>query len=158
MKYVERVIQPGEAVQYASTIHWIVYLPSILLFVLGFVGLAILGDNGAIPAGLLPVPFALSLVGVGFLGGLLTFLPAWAKRRTTELAVTNRRVIYKRGFVRRHTIEMNMDKVESVDVDQSFWGRILNYGTIVVHGTGGSLEPLPKIDSPIEFRNKVTAH
>jgi len=52
---------------------------------------------------------------------------------------------------------MNMDKVESVDVDQSFWGRIFNYGTIVVHGTGGSLEPLPRIDRPIEFRNKVTA-
>jgi uncharacterized membrane protein YdbT with pleckstrin-like domain len=88
---------------------------------------------------------------------LLSFIPAWVKRRTRELAVTNRRVIYKRGFVRCHTIEMNMDNVETVDVDQSFWGRIFNYGTIVVHGTGGSLEPLPRIDSPIEFCNKVTA-
>jgi uncharacterized membrane protein YdbT with pleckstrin-like domain len=81
---------------------------------------------------------------------LLSFIPAWVKRRTTELAVTNRRVIYKRGFVRRHTIEMNMDKVESVDVDQSFWGRIFNYGTIVVHGTGGSLEPLVRRKIEIE--------
>ena len=155
MKYVERVLQPGEAVQYASTIHWIVYLHCILFFMLGVAGLALLGQSGT---NSIPHPFAVILVGVGLLGGLLTFIPAWAKRRTTELAVTNRRVIYKRGFVRRHTIEMNMDKVESVDVDQSFWGRILNYGTIVVHGTGGSLEPLPRIDSPIEFRNKVTAH
>ena len=81
---------------------------------------------------------------------MLSFIPAWVKRRTTELAVTNRRVIYKRGFVRRHTIEMNMDKVESVDVDQSFWGRIFNYGTIVVHGTGGSLEPLVRSKIEIE--------
>jgi hypothetical protein len=99
MKYVDRVIQPGEAVQYASTIHWIVYLPSILLFALGAVGLALLGKSGASMAKPLPLPLGLIVAGVGFLGGLVTFLPAWTKRRTTELAVTTRRVIYKRGFV-----------------------------------------------------------
>jgi uncharacterized membrane protein YdbT with pleckstrin-like domain len=113
--------------------------------------------SGANPLAL-SLPLPLLLTGVGCIGGLLSFIHAWFKRWTTELAVTNRRIIYKRGFIRRHTIEMNMDKVESVDVDQSFWGRILNYGTIVVHGTGGGLEPLRRIDSPIEFRNRVTAH
>jgi uncharacterized membrane protein YdbT with pleckstrin-like domain len=154
MKYVERVLQPGETIRYRSTIHWIVYLHSLVLFTVGVIGLAVL--LGANPPKLSPLP--LLLIGVGCIGGLLSFIPAWLKRRSTELAVTNRRVIFKRGFIRRHTIEMNMDKVESVDVDQSFWGRIFNYGTIVVHGTGGSLEPLPRIDSPIEFRNQVTAH
>lgn len=157
MKYVERVLQPGETVQYMSTIHWIVYVPCLLFLIVGAIGAAILVHNGASQvAFLLPLP--LLLAGVGCVGAVLCFIPAWFKRWTTELAVTSRRIIYKRGFIRRHTIEMNMDKVESVDVDQSFWGRILNYGTIVVHGTGGGLEPLRRIDSPIEFRNGVTAH
>ena len=58
------------------------------------------------------------------------------RRWTTELSVTNHRVIYKRGFIRRHTVEMNMDKVETVNVDQSILGRIAGYGTIHVLGTG----------------------
>ena len=45
----------------------------------------------------------------------------WFKRWTTEIAVTDKRIIYKTGFIKRHTEEMNMDKVASVDVDQSFW-------------------------------------
>ena len=157
MKYVERVIQPGETVQYLSTIHWIVYVPSILFIMVGAIGLALMAKSGADPLAL-SLTLPLVLTGAACIAGLLSFIHAWFKRWTTELAVTDRRIIYKRGFIRRHTIEMNMDKVESVDVDQSFWGRILNYGTIIVHGTGGGLEPLRRIDSPIEFRNGVTAH
>jgi uncharacterized membrane protein YdbT with pleckstrin-like domain len=157
MKYVERVIQPGETVQYLSTIHWIVYVPGFLFLIVGAIGLALMVKSGADPLAL-SLTLPLVLTGAACIAGLLSFIHAWFKRWTTELAVTNRRIIYKRGFIRRHTIEMNMDKVESVDVDQSFWGRILNYGTIIVHGTGGGLEPLRRIDSPIEFRNGVTAH
>jgi uncharacterized membrane protein YdbT with pleckstrin-like domain len=157
MKYVERVIQPGETVQYLSTIHWIVYVPSFFFLIAGAIGFALMAKSGADPLAL-SLTLPLVLTGAACIAGLLSFIHAWFKRWTTELAVTDRRIIYKRGFIRRHTIEMNMDKVESVDVDQSFWGRILNYGTIIVHGTGGGLEPLRRIDSPIEFRNGVTAH
>jgi len=156
MKYVERVLQPGETIHYQSTIHWVVYLPGLLFLMAGAIGFALL-MNGAANALAPSLPLPLILIGIGCIGGLASFIHAWFKRWTTELAVTNHRIIYKRGFIRRHTIEMNMDKVESVDVDQSFWGRILNYGTITVHGTGGGLEPLPMIDSPIEFRSGVTA-
>jgi uncharacterized membrane protein YdbT with pleckstrin-like domain len=159
MKYVERVLQPGETVRYQSTVHWIVYVPSFLFLAVGTIGLAVQSGIVTNPLGpSVPLPLLSLLTGVAYGSALLAFIHAWFKRWTTELAVTNRRIIYKRGFVRRHTIEMNMDKVESVDVDQSFWGRVLNYGTIVVHGTGGGLEPLRKIDSPIEFRNRVTTH
>ena len=92
--------------------------------------------------------------------GLLTvvgFGLAWFKRWTTEIDVTDRRIVYKHGFIKRHTVEMNMDKVESVDVDQSIFGRLLNYGDITIRGTGIGLEPLRGIDAPLEFRNHVTA-
>src|SRR5262249_5051227 len=101
--------------------------------------------------------------GVGFsvtAGCILVLATAgdkWLVRRTTEIAVTDRRVIYKTGLIRRHTTEMNMDKVESVLVDQSVIGRLLNYGTIHVRGTGVGIENLHYISSPISFRNTVLA-
>jgi uncharacterized membrane protein YdbT with pleckstrin-like domain len=67
------------------------------------------------------------------------------------------RVIYKAGLFSRHTIEMSLGKVESVDVDRSILGRIFGYGTVVVRGTGGSLEPIRNIGDPLAFRNNITA-
>jgi len=71
--------------------------------------------------------------------------------------VTDRRIIYKTGLLARHTIEMNRSKVQSIDVDQSIFGRLFGYGTIVVRGTGGSLEPVRMISRPIAFRSHITA-
>src|SRR5437763_289199 len=87
----------------------------------------------------------------------IIFLGAWFRRSITELSVTNHRVIYKSGFIRRHTVEMNMDKVETVNVDQSILGRILGYGTIHVLGTGQGIEGLSHIASPLALRNAITA-
>ena len=70
---------------------------------------------------------------------------------------SGRRIIYARGFIQRHTVEINMDKIESVDVDQSIMGRAFNYGDVTIRGTGQTFEPLRQIDRPIEFRNEVTA-
>ena len=80
----------------------------------------------------------------------------WLEWWVTEIAVTNRRVIYKKGFIRRQTNEMNMDKVESVRIDQSILGRMLGYGTVTILGTGEGFETLRTIASPIELRNSIT--
>ena len=135
-----------------SRIHWIVYVPGLVLVLIGIAG-AVYADGLAEDSRLI----ALAGAGAVALIGFLYLVRAWFRRWTTELAVTDRRIIYKRGFIQRHSIEMNMDKVESVDVDQSVLGRILDFGDIVVRGTGTGLEPLKGIDSPIEFRNQVTA-
>ncbi len=105
--------------------------------------------------------------------GILTLISAanaWFKRWTTEIAVTDKRIIYKTGFINRHTEEMNMDKVSSVDVDQTFWGRIFDFGTIRIIGAGGAgrrdeddnekelklgIERLDMIGSPIKLRNAI---
>ena len=70
--------------------------------------------------------------------------------------VTDRRVIYKKGLIRRQTNEMNMDKVESVKIDQSILGRMLDYGDVTILGTGEGFETLRTIASPIELRNSIT--
>ena len=84
-------------------------------------------------------------------------LRAWIRRVTTEFAVTDRRVIYKTGLFSRHTLEMNRGKVESVDVEQPFTGRLFGYGTIVLRGTGSTHEPIYHIADPLTFRSYITA-
>ncbi len=90
------------------------------------------------------------------LKALLTlFISPLVARATSEFAVTNRRVIIKVGLVSRKTVELNLEKVESIGVEQSVLGRILGYGTIVVVGTGGTKEPFLHIADPMGFRRAV---
>ena len=88
--------------------------------------------------------------------GIVIFFQMMIRKWTTEIAVTDRRVIFKRGLIRRHTVEMNMQKVESVDVDQTLLGRLFDYGNVSIRGTGSSFETLHMIDSPLKLRTTVT--
>jgi uncharacterized membrane protein YdbT with pleckstrin-like domain len=147
-RYINEILQPDEKLIYSTTIHWMVYLPGVILWIAAFA----IYFYGAQYSPAMP----LVALAVGLIAAISTFR-AWFKRWTTEIDVTDRRVVYKRGFIRRHTVEMNMDKVESVDVDQSILGRIFDFGDIVVRGTGHGIEPLHNIQSPLQFRNYVTA-
>jgi len=79
------------------------------------------------------------------------------KQFTTEIAVTDRRIIYKTGFISRETAEMNMHRVETVAVEQSIVGRVLNYGTVDIRGTGAGIEDLKMIADPLALRSAITA-
>ena len=153
MSYVQRVVQPGEQVRHISSIHWIVYWPGVGRTPSG--GCLLLQRN-AVPDRSVAVygirPRALALVAVGLL------IQQWFRWWITEIAVTDRRVIYKKGLVRRQTNEMNMDKVESVKINQSILGRLLDYGDVPILGTGEGFETLRTIASPIENSITGTAH
>jgi uncharacterized membrane protein YdbT with pleckstrin-like domain len=152
LSYVASILQPGETVRAMGRIHWIIYGRAALL---GIVALAVFFYAGALDGSLGRVA---TLIGWFLLAlAALAFLHASFTRWITELAVTNHRVIYKQGFLARHTVEMNMDKVETVDVDQSIAGRLLGYGTIRVRGTGQGIENLRGISAPIELRNAITS-
>ena len=86
--------------------------------------------------------------------GLFFLAYAWIRVRSTEIAITNRRVIAKFGFIDRHTVEINLEKVEALRVDQGVLGRMLNYGTIHITGAGTSVAPMPDIADPLVFRRK----
>ena len=90
-----------------------------------------------------------------FLLGGLFILIAFLNVVTTELAITNRRVIAKFGLIQRQTIELKVNKVESLSVNQGIIGRVFNFGSIVVVGTGGSNAPIPYIANPMNFRQQV---
>jgi uncharacterized membrane protein YdbT with pleckstrin-like domain len=153
MSYVDSILEPGEQVVYRTTISWTVFAQSILLALAALVVLVVqtrLAGTGV-------EAFALAVVVILAVLALSSFVRAWFRRATTEIAVTDRRIILKRGFIRRHTVEMNMQKVESVDVDQTLLGRILNYGNVTVRGTGSTFETIRRIDSPLKLRTTVTA-
>jgi uncharacterized membrane protein YdbT with pleckstrin-like domain len=151
MGYVDEILEPGETVAFKTRLSWTLYGPAIAyaLIALGltFFSASIGGFGVAVF-----VVAALSAV-----AALVSFLRAWFRRWTTEIAVTDRRVVLKRGFIRRHTVEMNMQKVESVDVDQTQLGRLFNYGTVTIKGTGSTLESLRMIDHPLKLRSAITA-
>ena len=154
MRYVRRVLQPGETIVYSTKLHWIIYWRAILLLIVCVMlagGAWYMADNKnlSLALGIAAVIFAL----LGLSSALRIFIRRW----TTELAVTDRRVIYKEGLIARRTLEMNRSRVESVDVYQTILGRILGYGTITLRGTGGSLEPMHTIDDPLTFRSHIIA-
>jgi uncharacterized membrane protein YdbT with pleckstrin-like domain len=150
VRYIDRILQPGEKIIESSRIHWIIYVPAVAVLLVGLLALiAAIGNSNALG-------WTLVFVACLVVGSIWMFL-AWFTQWTTEIDVTNRRIVYKRGFIWRHTVEMNMDKVESVDVDQSILGRMFDYGDVTIRGTGIGLEPISNIEAPLEFRNRVTA-
>ncbi|MGH6877943.1 MAG: PH domain-containing protein [Rhizomicrobium sp.] len=151
--YVDRVLQPGETVRFSGTLHWVIFLPAFVLLAFAIVGLAAMAITPRTGHG--GIFFVIVLI--AFVLGALHLLAAWIRRQTTEIAVTDRRVIYKVGLFSRRSVEMNMDKVESVDVTQDVLGRMLDYGTVLIRGTGAGLEPLTSIAAPLALRNAITA-
>jgi uncharacterized membrane protein YdbT with pleckstrin-like domain len=97
--------------------------------------------------------FALGVILLPAFGlGLIFLVMAYIKYKTTELAITSKRVIAKFGFVSRRTVEININKVESIQVDQGIVGRLFNYGTLVISGAGDPQAPIPGISEPMAFR------
>jgi uncharacterized membrane protein YdbT with pleckstrin-like domain len=89
------------------------------------------------------------------LAAVVTLVVGAIQRNSTEMAVTNHRVIIKVGLVGRRTVELLLSKVESIEVKETGLGRMLGYGTIVVIGTGGTPEPFYRVAHPLDFRSKV---
>lgn len=152
-RYIDDILQSGEKVLYSTNAHWIFYLPGIAgwLVAVGFLVLSRLVINET------TMLLCLSLAAVTALVALYWTLRAWFHRWTTETDVTNLRVVHKQGFIKRRTFEMSLDKVESVDVNQSIAGRIMNYGDVTIMGVGEGKETIKTIASPLAFRNYITA-
>lgn len=150
MGYLEKNLLPGETIDYRAHLHPIIFLQSA---VFGLIGLSFV-IFGLVNPGLA----AFWVLGAVFLIYAASFGIGRAVHYiSSEFAITNKRVVIKVGFINRKTLEMVLTKVETIRVDQSILGRVLNYGTIVVTGTGGTNEPFNSIANPLEFRRQVQA-
>ena len=140
MGYIEANLLPGETVVQRARLHWIVFLKAAAVFILGL--------------GLLY--FDPKLIGlIVIVVGLVMAVPPWISRVSSEFGVTSKRVIIKVGVIQRRTLELLIRQVEAISVDQSLTGRMLNFGTITLTGTGGVKETFHNISHPLEFRRSI---
>jgi uncharacterized membrane protein YdbT with pleckstrin-like domain len=172
MGYVEQSLSSGENIVIKARLHWGMFIGPVINLIIGFVIFA---------AALLLTAFPKTLPGTlteNFSADLIASIPVILAGTTcclliilmlaalqlirrigtffsTEFAVTNKRVIGKSGALRRRSLEIMLTKIESVSVDEPFWGRILNYGTIVVKGSGGTSQPFPFISNAMGLRLQI---
>jgi uncharacterized membrane protein YdbT with pleckstrin-like domain len=147
--YHKKLLRSNETILHIGKLHWRVYLRALGLFL---VGAALIGAGGALQGPPLTI--------VGFLLLLIAAvlaLDAWWRRLTTEIVVTSMRVIWKRNWIAVKTREINLSKIETVDIRQSIFDRVVGAGTVVMIGTGGSWEPLSPVAKPRALRNAIGA-
>lgn len=141
MSYIDENLLPDEHVVYRAALHWIIFARAALVLA---AGLVLVFVPGAAPVGL-----------VGLLVGALMLVPPFVAYRTTELGVTNKRVIVKTGLVQRRTLELLLRQVEAISVDQSLLGRMFGFGSITLTGTGGVREVFHRVRDPLELRRRI---
>jgi uncharacterized membrane protein YdbT with pleckstrin-like domain len=164
MSYAQKSLVPGETLLYETRHHWSVLLgPLVISVVLAALGVGCLAEivaaregKGALVGASAAAFHATELGGVLFIvAAIAVFAYGLAKRNATEMAVTNRRVLIKTGMGSRRTLDMMLSRVESIGVEETFWGRLLGYGSVVVRGTGGTPESFVMIANPQVFRRNV---
>jgi hypothetical protein len=157
LSFVERHLISGETVQYQTRLHWIVmlgHLVVVLLLDLAAVGLLVFYSRARNH----PDAHANLLLWVAagaFVVSLIIFAMGAIRRSSTEMALTNKRVIIKTGLATRRTIEIMLPRVESIVIEEPTLGRMLGYGTVILRGTGGTPEVFEKIAHPLQFREQV---
>jgi len=141
VSYIDENLLPDEHVVCRAELHWIIFARAILVLVVGFVLLFVprIGQAGL----------------VVLLLGVVMLAPPFVAYRTTELGVTNKRVIVKTGLVRRRTLELLLRQVEAILVDQSLLGRLFGFGSITLTGTGGVREIFHRVRDPLELRRRI---
>ncbi len=142
MSYIDNHLLANEHVLYRTHTHWVIFLSSLFWFILSIV--------------LLAQHEMIALAGViTLIVGLYDFLHSVIRYKTSEFALTNKRVLVKIGFIRRQSVETFLQKVEGIQVDQSILGRLFNYGSIIIVGTGGTRDQFSIIADPLQFRRQV---
>lgn len=151
MEYIKNNLLSDEKLVYCVEPHWIVFSSGAWLILLGLI---ILFSNISALSMDIFSGFTLRYIGflLCFVIGLYWLIQAYIYYTTSEYGITNKRVVIKTGWIERNSLELLLDKVEGVLVDQSLLGRLLNYGTITVIGTGGTKDSFPFIPNPLLFR------
>ena len=147
MSYVQSILGQDEQVLLLAKMHWVNYIRAIVLAVLAL----LVAGFGVVAITVI----AFVVAGLLLVLALIAFVRIYFNVSSTELAVTNQRVIYKTGMLKRHTMEQQLNRIDSVSVDQTYLGRVLGFGEVDIRGSGNSFTPTHKIAHPLEFRKAV---
>lgn len=164
-EYINSIILPNERVLAIAKIHWVIYIsPSIfslfailisIFSILPMIGLSSYASSGEI-ASLAAVNFLICGFPVWLIAGI-GFLRAFLTTKFTEFALTDKRVIGKAGLIKRSSLELVLGKVESIRISQSLMGRLLDYGTLVISGSGGTHQTIPYIAEPMKMKQIINS-
>lgn len=170
MLYIQQSLGPNEELVHVGKFHWMYTVNAFMAILWGmaasiftvvasvfmYAQLHMLPDNiGWLQSVQILHPGLRLLAFVVFVLGLFSFVHKMVIKATTEIAITNSRLVYKRGLIARQVGEMNIDRIEGVNVLQSVMGRIFNYGRLAVRGMGIGEVVLPPIEDPIKFRQAI---
>ena|SRR3989344_6538855 len=155
MSYLQKTLLPREKIIYAIYPHWVVFTPA--LWALAFALFLLLFGQYFLP-NLFPL-FGITIhqfaAVIAFIFAGYQAFAAWISYTQSEYAITNERILAKTGWIQRYTIELLLEKVESIRVNQTITGRIFGYGTIIVTGTGGTQDIFYNVPDPLKFREKA---
>ncbi len=157
MSYVEKHLLEGESIVYETRLHWMVLIgPVVLAALFGLTGVGMFVLSAQATGERASAHGPMLILGAAFFAIALLFVVRGVLiRNATEMTVTNKRVFIKVGLAARRTVELLLSRVESIGVEESAVGRIFGYGTVIVHGTGGTPEVFNRIAHPLEFRTQV---
>jgi len=170
MLYIQQSLGPDEELVQVGQFHWMYTFHAFMAIVWGMIAsvLVLAGSTymykqiGELPPDMGPLsairylhPGMRIFAFIVFLLGLLSFAQMMVVKATTEIAITNSRLVFKRGLVARQVIEMSVDRVEGVNVLQTLWGRVFGYGRLAVRGMGVGEVVLPPIENAIVFRQSL---
>ena len=153
MGYIERHLAPEEQVGFRTRLHPVIFAgtATFAACVIGATALIVSRNDLA--------PETVRLLWLGAAAVILvSFAPPYVRWRTSEFAVTNRRVLVKVGLLSIHTVELLLPKVEAIGVDQTLAGRVFGYGTLRIVGTGGTVEAFPRVGRPLALREAVVQY
>jgi uncharacterized membrane protein YdbT with pleckstrin-like domain len=154
--YIEKNLVPGEQIIYKTSYHWIVMTGSLIISLLCDAGGIFLIYYGTAMKNNVNAVNAYTIAGIVVLVfSFIVLMQGIIRKNSTEVAVTNKRVLIKTGIASRRSIEVLLPKVESIGVEESMWGRMLGFGTVIVRGTGGTNETFDCINHPDELRRQV---
>jgi uncharacterized membrane protein YdbT with pleckstrin-like domain len=159
MSYVQKCLQPNEHVVYTAQLHWMIYVQGLIFALFG----AVLGyEMPSLLQRMFDPSFAETIRRPAAIGcfiissiGAILLLGAYIKQVSTELVVTDQRVIAKYGYISRTTFEIMNTRITGANFEQTVMGRILGFGTILVHGAGGDISPIDLVADPQGFHNAL---
>jgi uncharacterized membrane protein YdbT with pleckstrin-like domain len=157
MGYITSNLAPGESIRAVVKVHWGILFPAIWALVV-LAAAVWVAQAGLLAAWLAQAEIPVSVwipVGILAVVCLVTVVHALVYLLTTEIAVTDRKVVAKWGLLGRRTIEQRLGKIESVTVDQNLLGRLFDYGSVYVHGTGSGSTPMRYVARPIWVRREI---
>ena len=156
MRYINETLLRDEKLIYCSHPHWIIFTPSVFALIIALLFYGYGPNYFALRASFLGGYQLYEVCSIiAALIGAYWFISVFITYKTSEYGITDKRVLMKTGWIRRNTIVIFLRKLEALNINQTIPGRMFNYGTIIVIGTGGTQDYYLNVPDPLGFRKRV---